>query len=880
MTITEQLGSALADRYKIESHLGEGGMATVYLAHDVKHDRKVALKVLRPELAAVIGAERFLQEIKVTANLQHPHILPLHDSGDADNFLFYVMPYVEGDTLRDKLDRERQLPIEAAIEITRSIASALDYAHRQGVIHRDIKPENVLIHDGQALVADFGIALAVSEASGQRLTETGLSIGTPHYMSPEQAMGDRELDARSDVYSLGAMLYEMLAGEPPYQGSSAQAIVAKVITEKAPPVTAARDTVPPHVNAAIVKSLNKMPADRFATAAAFADALSNTAFTVSSTVAGPAGEAPAPPPSRRVSALVLAGIAVALAAAYLVGRATAPAPEPRLTRFHVPPPEGVTFYSRCCGVTVALSPDGEWLVFVGGGGADGSNPLYRRRLGQLQSEIIPGTEDASVPFFSSDSRWLGFHSDGRLRKVPMTGGPPVPIAEVARVDGASWGDNDVIVLAFDNALHTVSGGGGPITQVPGSDSLGQGLQHPTMLPGGDAAIVRIGQAGDDARLIAVDLETGAVDTVGFGTYGVYGSGHLVYSGADGTLLAQPFDPKARQTTGQSVAILDGLRLAGPSLGEFALSAAGGLAYQPGSAANAEVLQIVGPTGAIDLDMPERGNLENPTFSPDGRRIAFRFTDVGTRQDIWIFDIEQGTLPNLTVEGDVNTAPVWTKDGTRIVFASDRDGGPRQLYWKPADGSGPAERLLTSDGNAWPGSWFPDGTTLAFMANRGEGQSVDIGLLTVGDSTPRWILETEFTEWEAQVSPDGRWLAYTSNRSGENEVYVVATTGAGAHYQVSTDGGGAPRWSPDGTVLHFLSGGRIIAAAVAIDGGFRVTSRAAGVTMTDTDGAAPNYDVHPNGTDLLIISQEGAVGTRGLVWIQHWTEILREMTTGR
>ena len=878
--ITGQLSTALADRYRIESHLGEGGMATVYLAHDVKHDRKVALKVLRPELAAVIGGERFLQEIKVTANLQHPHILPLHDSGEADTFLYYVMPYIEGDTLRDKLDRERQLAIEDAIEITRSISSALDYAHRQGVIHRDIKPENILLHDGQAMVADFGIALAVSEASGKRLTETGLSIGTPHYMSPEQAMGDRELDARSDVYSLAAMLYEMLAGEPPYQGSSAQAIVAKVITEKAPPVTAARDTVPGHINAAIVKALNKMPADRFATASAFADALSNTAFTIPQTVAVAEGAAPTSAPAGRPSMVVLAGLAVALAATYVAGRMTSPSPEARLTRFVVPAPEGVTYYSRCCGPTVALSPDGQWLVFTGGGGADGRSPLYRRRLGQLQSEMIPGTDDASIPFFSSDSRWLGFHSDGRLRKVPMTGGPPVPIAEIDRVDGASWGDNDVIVLASDNMLHTVSGGGGPITPVPRSDSLGTGLQHPSMLPGGDAALVRIGQSADDARLIAVELQTGTVDTIGFGTYGVYSSEHLVFSGADGTLLAQPFDPNKRRATGQSVAILDGLRLAGPSLGEFALSAAGGLAYQPGSSAQAEALVIVGPNGSTNLELPERGNLENPTFSPDGRRVAFRFTDVGTRQDIWIFDIDQGTLPNLTVEGDVNTAPVWTKDGTRVVFGSDRDGGPRQLYWKPADGSGPAERLLVSDYPAWPGSWFPDGTTLAFIANRGGETSVDIGLLTVGDSMPRWILESEFTEWEAQVSPDGRWLAYTSNRSGNNEVYVVATTGTGAHYQVSTDGGRAPRWSPDGATLYFVGASRLIASSVSTDGGFRVTSRVAGVTVTDLDGVTPNYDVHPNGTDLLMIDQEGVEGMRGLIWIQNWTEILREMTTGR
>jgi len=237
MTDTARLTAALADRYRIERELGHGGMATVYLAHDLKHDRQVALKVLRPELAAVIGADRFLKEIKVTANLQHPHILGLIDSGEVDGLLYYVMPYVEGESLRDRLTHEKQLPIDDAVRITREVANALDYAHRHHVIHRDIKPENILLHEGQALVADFGIALAVSAAGGTRMTETGLSLGTPHYMSPEQAMGEREITARSDVYALGAVLYEMLVGEPPFTGPTAQAIVAKVVTEAPRPLS-------------------------------------------------------------------------------------------------------------------------------------------------------------------------------------------------------------------------------------------------------------------------------------------------------------------------------------------------------------------------------------------------------------------------------------------------------------------------------------------------------------------------------------------------------------------------------------------------------------------------------------------------------------------
>ena len=279
MSPPERLTTALADRYRIERELGQGGMATVFLAQDLKHDRRVALKVLKPELAAVLGAERFVVEIKTTASLQHPHILPLFDSGTADGFLYYVMPYVEGETLRDKLNRETQLGIDEAVKIATEVADALDYAHRHGVIHRDIKPENILLHDGRPMVADFGIALAVSAAAGGRMTETGLSLGTPHYMSPEQATAEKEITARSDVYSLGSVLYEMLTGTPPHTGASAQQIIMKIVTEEAPPVTTLRKSVPANVADAVVQALEKLPADRFTTAADFGQALRDPHFT-------------------------------------------------------------------------------------------------------------------------------------------------------------------------------------------------------------------------------------------------------------------------------------------------------------------------------------------------------------------------------------------------------------------------------------------------------------------------------------------------------------------------------------------------------------------------------------------------------------------------
>src|SRR4030095_14379688 len=282
-TAPERLATLLTDRYRIERSLGAGGMATVYLAKDLKHDRHVALKVLRPELGAVLGPDRFLAEIKITARLDHPHILTLIDSGAADGFLYYVLPLVRGESLRQKLDREKQLGLEEALTIARQVASALDYAHRQGVIHRDIKPENILLQEGEAVLTDFGIALAVKEAGGNRLTETGLSLGTPQYMSPEQATGDRALDARSDIYSLAAVLYEMLAGEPPVTGPNARAMIAKLMTERPVRLKVVRDTVPGAVDAAVAKALSKVPADRFPTAGEFARSLVTSNAALSAT---------------------------------------------------------------------------------------------------------------------------------------------------------------------------------------------------------------------------------------------------------------------------------------------------------------------------------------------------------------------------------------------------------------------------------------------------------------------------------------------------------------------------------------------------------------------------------------------------------------------
>ena len=318
-----RLNSALEGRYRVERELGEGGMATVYLAEDLRHERKVALKVLKPELAAVVGAERFLAEIKTTANLQHPHILPLFDSGEADGFLYYVMPYIEGESLRERLGRDHQLPVDEAVGIASNIAGALDHAHRHGVLHRDVKPGNVLIHDGQPVITDFGIALAVGVAGGERLTETGLSLGTPHYMSPEQATGDQHIGPATDIYALGCVLYEMLVGEPPYTGRTAQAVLGRIIVGETPSASAERSSVPANVDATIAKALEKVPADRFSTAARFSEALADWSFGSDMPDYGSQGKRQTRVPASRHFTVALTVLAL-MTLALWVGRETAP----------------------------------------------------------------------------------------------------------------------------------------------------------------------------------------------------------------------------------------------------------------------------------------------------------------------------------------------------------------------------------------------------------------------------------------------------------------------------------------------------------------------------------------------------------------------------
>ena len=874
--LAARLTDALHDRYTLERELGRGGMATVYLAQDLRHDREVAVKVLRPELAAVIGAERFLAEIKVTAHLQHPHILPLFDSGAADGFLFYVMPFVEGESLRDRLSRDKQLPVEEAVRIAREVASALDYAHRHHVVHRDIKPENILLHDGQALVADFGIALAVSSAGGSRMTETGMSLGTPNYMSPEQAMGEREVTAKSDVYALGCVLYEMLVGEPPFTGPTAQAIIARVVTEEPRSITIQRKTVPAHVEVAVLRALAKLPADRFSTAAAFAEALGAPGAIATLAVTAPRAAARTTHRGASIRSLVAIG-AAALVAGIVAGRVTkgtqhSVAP---VGRFNITAGSDNRLSGGPFG-TVALSPDGASLVYVALNPR--GNQLYLRRMDELTASPIPGTEGGVNPFFSPDGRWITYSVGNGLKKIALAGGAPVAIQTGSLVVlGAVWLDAGTLAIApADGSLRRLNGDGTTTLIAAPDSALGEAALSPAaVLPGGHVILAMgLAQGRATGRAVAIDVRSGARKVLLEGiTFGVgYNGGYLAWVQPDGTLLAAPFDTEHLAFSGAPVTIAQGVRVPVGGAPQFALSPVGSLVYVPELPFDLALVDRAGRWRAV-ADIKRR--FHSPRFSPDGRHIAVDFSQQGSR-DVWTLDLQQHTLSRLTYENDGHD-PVWLPDGRRVAYLTAR-GGVIGIFLRNADGSGAAESLYVGRTNLTAGAFTRDGKELIAVGAGRNGADNDLVTLPLaGDRTPRPFLATPFNEAWPALSPDGRWLAYQSDESGESEVYVRPFPGPGAKVLVSQNGGSEPVWSRDGRELFYRGFGQqgtpLVAVAVRAAPEFQVLSRTTLFDAADFEGAQPhaNYDVSPDGRSFVMVRQ-GPLSE--MVLVQNWPEEAR------
>jgi len=892
--LLSRLQSALVDRYRLDREIGAGGMATVYLAQDVRHDRQVALKVLRPELAAVIGAERFLAEIKLTANLQHPHILPLFDSGEADGYLFYVMPFVEGETLRDRLNRDKQLPVAEAVRITIEVASALDYAHRRGVVHRDIKPENILLHEGQALVADFGIALAASKAGGSRMTETGMSLGTPHYMSPEQAMGEREITARSDVYALGCVLYEMLTAEPPFTGATAQAVVARVVTESPRALVPQRHTIPRHVEAAVLTALEKLPADRFATAAEFADALKdkNFASSVSLEPAAAAGAAAPTAGGRRRPGPVVMVLAVALAvatAAALWGWFR-PAPAPLLSQFSLAlrPNQALVPPLGTGGARIALSPDGRALVYSGPG--DGGTRLWLRRLDQLDATPIAGTEGAASPFFSPDGQRVGFVKDGtQIRIASLAGAPTVTLTDKANTTSGDWGADGYIYFEVDSGVARMRAAGGAIESVytisPEKKEIATEWVH--ILPGATGLLFRLRHAGQgpaDFEIMAMSLPHGQAKSLVRGIYSLYSpTGHLLVVTADGKLIAIPFDPKKLELTGPPVALIEGIgvRSGGFNI-DLALAPNGTLAYTTGGTLGSRRAVWVSREGGVspvDPGWDPQGVIASASLSGDGKAMAVDLAREG-RRDIWVKQLPDGPFSRITFGDTSSVRPSWSPDLREVLYVVDRSGsGVGPAYTHRADGTGAARLLVASSKHDFgqivssrDGRWL-----ILRTAPIGPGSTDIVGLRT-GDTTLVPLVATSAAEMFPALSPDGHWLAYASNESGQSEVYVRPfPETATAKWQVSTAGGSEPAWASTGRELLYLNGkGEMTSAEVQPGATFSLGKQHPlfSATQFSRPGPVPSFSLTPDDKRFLMVREGDNSQQSELIVAENWLQVVK------
>jgi serine/threonine-protein kinase len=907
VTSVNALNSALTGRYRIARELGGGGMAMVYLARDERHDRDVALKVLRPELAAVIGAERFLNEIKTTANLQHPHILPLHDSGNVNGTVWYVMPSVEGESLRDRLTRETQLPVDDALQVAREVASALDYAHRHGVIHRDIKPENILLHDGRAMVADFGIALAVSRTEGgTRITETGMSLGTPHYMSPEQALGERTIDARTDVYALGTVLYEMLTGEPPFTGPSAQAIVAKVMNAVPAPVTATRPTVPAFVEHAVMRALNKLPADRFRSAADFAAALQGPGSASTAEYQSSAGVRATPKRSRRNALITATPWAIAAAALSWAIIASLPPPaasDTRVTAAVLPLEirENSDRPNNEIGPPISLAPDGSFLVYVGSDPEmAGATALWKRPLDGLDVTVIPGTRGAFWPIVSADNRSIIFQTNAgnlsQLWEVAVDGGLPVQLTRFSR----PLRGGRVLVVA-DSGFEIRRG---PVTEVPRDRRELSAGQFRSFLDFSASPDSRFLTRSRRDSIIVRTPETAAVTTIGAGVSPTFiDNDLLVFRAADGTLQVGRLSEDRTRFVESPIPVVSSVMTAGTGDAIYSVGDDGTLAYVPGTALGLNRLVWVDPSGREYPVADSQPRIHNGVaLSPDDRRAALAVGIVGERQDVWLSDLSTGARTPLTRDGRSNR-PVWRSDSRTLGwlhFNVVTSGGRRGLVLGSGQGTTvdsemPAISIRRVDASAredslpgpWPPLidelvWSPDEQYVVLRTRRGEGQGGRNIMVRKLDQDALIPFAAEpAQERGPSFSPDGKWLLYVSDRSGRDEVYAESFPGGGNRAQLTTDGGREAMWSRDGTrVFYRALDGWMMAAHVTRAPTPQVTRRE---RLFDANQYHDNtflrmYDVARDGRFLMLKYESRGLRT-DVVVIRNWVQQVKARLNG-
>ena len=884
--------------YEILAPLGAGGMGEVYRARDTRLGRDIAIKTLPSHLSENAAArQRFEREARAISSLTHPNICHLYDVGQQDGIAYLVMELLEGETLADRL-RKGPLPIDQVLKVGAEICEGLEKAHRSGIIHRDLKPSNIMLTKSGVKLMDFGLAKANVVAVGagtssdslatrsQPLTSEGTIVGTFQYISPEQVEG-READARSDIFSLGAVLYEMVTGKRGFEGKTPASTMAAILASDPPPISRIQPMSPLALDRVVKSCLAKDPDDRLQT-------VHDVKLELRWLADSPTNAAAARDEHRRLwisgTLIVLIVASLITAAYFLRPRSSQSGTAKRvLIRLSGSAPLAL---ARLAPLDIgrtsfALSPNGTQLVYVADLGD--TSQLYVRPLEQFDAKPLPGTQGAYGPFFSPDGNWVGFFAENRLKKVSLQGGDPVVLCEARTPHGGSWSSDDTIVFSDEEGdkLIQVSANGGQVraVRVSGGDALSSGSRelrfyYPHVLPDGKWVLVSIPVSAnwDFARIAAISLRTGELEfLVDGGTNPRYvPTGHLLFTRGK-TLMAVPFDFVHRKVTGGAVALVDGVKTEAWGAAQFAVSDEGTLIYLPGVAGWIGKLVSVDRRGAatpLPLSAQAYGVLK---FSPHAERLAMEVG--GPTDDVWVYEFARGTFIRLTTAGS-NSRPTWYPDGKRVTFKSFREGA-FTIAQRLADGSGTEQRLITNRYSLVPGSWSPDGNVLAFQQSTASGNGELWTLPMNGDRTPKPFLQTSWTAWGPGFSPDGHWIAYTADESGRSEVYVMPYPGPGGKWQVSSDGGEEPRWSQSGE-LFYRNGTKWMAVRVHTSPAFSAEKPQVMFEGNYINVMGIEYDVAPDGKHFVMIeaNEPNSPPTELNVVVNWFNDVKRQVPTNK
>ncbi|HKV81936.1 MAG TPA: protein kinase [Candidatus Sulfotelmatobacter sp.] len=871
------LGTKLGP-YEIVGLLGAGGMGEVYRARDTRLERMVAIKILPAHLSSdSVRTQRFEREAKTVSSLNHPHICVLHDVGHQDDIDYLVMECVEGETLAKRLEKG-PLPVDQVLKLGAQIADALDKAHRAGIVHRDLKPGNIMVTATGAKLLDFGLAKpAAALASAATLTaasptspvtEQGTIVGTFQYMSPEQIEG-KELDGRSDVFSLGAVLYEMLTGRLAFEGKS-QLSVASAILEKEPaPVSSVKPMTPPALNHTVKKCLAKLPDERWQSASDLASELKWIAE--SGTQAAGAAVTPATTKSReRVAWLIAGALTVALVVTSIWLRNSKPLGQ----TMYFPAP--MSFPAS----DIAIAPNGHTIAVLGHLESAGKNALWIYELGSQTAKNLAATEGATYPFWSPDGRYLAFFADGKLKKLEISGGPVQIVCDAPSGRGGTWNKDGVIVFTPDarsgEGLYHVSASGGTVTPLSTLDKNRRELSHrwPMFLPDGSHYLYMAtnfaGQKGADAIFVGSLDSNEKHFVVEASANAAYAAPEYLLFYRDKTLFAQPFDLKRFALTGEARVVLTDLQYQ-PQVKRalFAVSENGLLVAQTGSGVALSHLVWLDRKGKELGAVGKPDVYGNVSIAPNGKSLAVSVTDIASQNtDIWTYDLQRGNTKRLTFDPAQESVPIWSPDTTRLVFASNRRDY-NDLNVKNSDGAQEEENILHSDVDKFPNDWSPEGKYILYT------QGTDLWFVTLPERKASLFLKAPSVLRNGQFSPDGKWVAYASNETGKWEIYVTSFPVPRGKWQVSVGGGEQPRWRGDGRELFYLSpDSRVVAVPVTTGANFDSG------TPVPLFQAAPRqpipiydlfvYDVSRDGQRFLIITPVKEAERAPMSIVLNWT----------